>query len=155
MSLPPRLSRENFQTDGSYQYPFHGIATAAIGALGVVMISPLVLVVTPSEFIGDISLQSFVIGLVLAIIVQYILSHLTDKGSHWPKLPVWVSSESSLLIAFATGSVAFMMSLISAPSWVPVVAIAIGGMHAFATASVAALVLGSTRGVVWMVRQVK
>jgi hypothetical protein len=54
------------------------------------------------------------------------------------------------MIAFATGSVAFILSLIPVPSWVPVVAIAISGMQSFATASVAALILGGTHGAVWM-----
>lgn len=149
--MPSGLSQDNARTDGSDQYPFNGIATAAIGALGMLFISPLVVAVTPSEFFDDIGLQSFVIGLVVAILVDYTLCHLTDDGSHWPKLPVWITSLKGFMIALAISSVAFLLSLIPAPSWVPVVAIAIGGMQSFATASVAALILGGAHSAVWMI----
>jgi hypothetical protein len=45
-----------------------------------------------------------------------------------------------------------LLSVIPAPSWVPVVALALalGGMQSFATASVAALILGGTHSAVWM-----
>ncbi len=154
MPLPSKFSQKSDQTGETNQLPFRGIATAVTGALGVAMISPLVLAVTIDEFINDISLQSFVVGLVLAIIVDYTLGHLTDDGNHWPALPVWISKPIyGAIVAFASSIVAVVMPLIPAPSWAPIVAI--GGMHAFATASVAALILGSTHSGVWVIRQVE
>lgn len=152
MTPPSKLSQRSSQADAVDQFPFHGVATAALGALGVAMIFPLVLAVSPDEFVDDISLQSFVIGLVLAITIDYVLGYLTDDSSHWPTLPTWMHSDYSFIIVFASGIVAFSMSLLPAPSWAP--AVAIGGMHAFATAGVTTLILGGTRSAVWVVRQV-
>jgi|APHM01.1.fsa_nt_gi hypothetical protein len=151
MPLPSKFSRKSDQTDELNQLPRHGIATAAIGALGIAMISPLVLAVGPGEFISDMSFQSFAIGLVLAMTGDYTLGHLTDDGRQWPALPVWLSPHRRLLIGLALGGVGIAMTLIPAPSWAPVVAI--GGMHAFVTASAAALILGATHSAVWTMRQ--
>ena len=153
MPLLSRLSQKNGQTDELYQAPFRGITTVAIGALGVAMISPLVLAVTASEFITGMSLQSFAAGLAFAILIDYTIGHLTGDSSHWPKLPAWISSEYIFIPIFISSMVAFMMSFIPAPSWAP--AVAIGGMHAFATASVAALILGGTHVAVWTIRRGK
>lgn len=153
MPLPSGLSQKSNQADELYHAPFRGIATAAIGALGVAMTSPLVLAVTPSEFIGGMSLQSFVAGLAFAIIIDYTIGHLTGDSSHWPKLPAWVSSEYVFIPVFVSSIVGFMIPFISAPSWAP--AVAIGGMHAFATAGVAALIIGGSHGAVWTIRRRK
>ena len=152
MSLPSRFSRKNGQTDELGQLPFRGIATAAIGALGVAMIAPIVLAGGIVEFINHISEQSFVVGVMLAVVLDHTLGHLTDGGSHWPTFPVWISSSHGFILAFASGTVAFIMSFVPAPSWAP--AVAVGGMLAFATASVAALVIGGTHSAIWMIRQV-
>jgi len=153
--MPPfsGILQNSNQSDKLCQAPFRGITTVATGAFGVAMISPLVLAVSLSGFIGDMSLQSFAAGLILAIIIDYGLGRLTRDGSHWPKLPRWVNSEYGLILAFVSGMIAFIMSVIPAPSWAP--AVAIGGMHAFATASVSTVIFGGTRSAVWTIRKMK
>jgi hypothetical protein len=151
MTLPSEFTQKS--TDAVDQFPFRGIATGATGALAMAMILPLMLAVSPREFINGISIQSFAIGVVLAIITDYLFGHLTDDDSHWPILPAWISEPRyGFVLAFASGIVAFSISLLPAPSWAPVVAI--GGMHAFATAGVTALILGAARSAVCLIRQI-
>jgi hypothetical protein len=149
MTLPSEFTQKS--TDAVDQFPFRGIATGVTGALAMAMILPLMLAVSPKEFVNGISIQSFAIGFVLAIITDYLFGHLTDDGSHWPILPAWASEPRyGFVLAFVSGIVAFSISLLPAPSWAPVVAI--GGMHAFATAGVTALILGAARSAVCLIR---
>jgi hypothetical protein len=158
ITLPSKLSPKSGQTDAVDQFPFRGSATAAIGAFGVTLILPLVLAVTLGEFVDDVSLQIFVVGVLSGVVIEYILGYLTDDNGHWPTLPVWTGSNYVFTIVVVFGIVAFTittpigMSLLPTPPWVP--AVVIGGIQAFATASATTLIFGSTRSAIWMIRQV-
>ncbi|SDF47556.1 hypothetical protein SAMN05216218_106253 [Halorientalis regularis] len=116
MTLPSEFTQKS--TDAVDQFPFRGIATGVTGALAMAMILPLMLAVSPKEFVNGISIQSFAIGFVLAIITDYLFGHLTDNGSHWPILPAWASEPRyGFVLAFVSGIVAFSISLLPAPSW--------------------------------------
>ena len=115
------------------------------------MISPLILVINLSEFITSISTLSSVVGIGMAISIDYIYGRLTDSGRQWPKLPVWTNSPYLFIVSFVVIIVAFVSSFFPAPSWAP--AVAIGGMYVFATASATTIILGSIRSAVWVVRQ--
>jgi len=135
----------------SDSFPYRGISTLAIGIVGTAMVSPLLLVISLSEFIMNISPWSFVVGLGVAITIDYMFGRLTDNSRRWPKLPAWTNSPRVFVVGFVISMIGVIMPFFPAPSWAPTVAI--GGINAFATASATVIIFGSTRSATWLVRQ--